>query len=333
MFFYIALRSKQLEYTLPVKYSNYIDACVHTLLLGKHQLMAFFETTGFGFRLRLRFWGFTITPRQNTIADNEHHGIMTIYEGNKETTTNHQACGDEARRLPESYPETDESEVDVIETLNNGGKTNHHTDVNKIGEVGVNNGDEVRHHIQVSKVDDGELDVSDSINKNDKVHHHIKVSNDAEVQSIPQAYCFVIEAGDETPEEKSEEGWRSGDLRWTANDLRESQLNDEDIGPVLRWKESREVRTGWGEISPEGKVIQSYWTQWERVQVRHGVLYRKWESALGEKVTWQLVLPSNLRSNLMKFLHCEPASGHLGRTKTTDRIQQRKGKVGLVELL
>ena len=74
---------------------------------------------------------------------------------------------------------------------------------------------------------------------------------------------------------------------------------------------------------PGDEVIKRYWAQWERLEMRNGMLYRRWESERGDKITWQLVLPTDLRRDLMQRLHSDPTSGHLGRNKTTDRVQRR----------
>ena len=109
----------------------------------------------------------------------------------------------------------------------------------------------------------------------------------------------------------------------TAGELRQSQLKDKTIGLIIRWKESRDLRPKWSEVSPCDAVVKRYWSQWDRLKMRSGVLYRKWESERGDKITWQLVLPTELRRDIMQRLHCEPTSGHLGKTKTLDRIQRR----------
>ena len=106
-------------------------------------------------------------------------------------------------------------------------------------------------------------------------------------------------------------------------DMRKLQLEDKVVGQIVRWKESRDMRPGWAEVSPGNKEIKSYWSQWDRLQMRDGILYRKWESVRGDRITWQLVLPNELRREMMQRLHSDPTSGHLGKTKTLDRIQRR----------
>ena len=132
--------------------------------------------------------------------------------------------------------------------------------------------------------------------------------------------CTVVNLGrgKDCSEKKSEDGEES-----TAKDLRESQLRDKTIGQVIRWKESRDKRPEWNEVSPGDAVIKRYWTQWDRLQMREGVLYRKWESEKGDRITWQLVLPKELRQDMTQRLHSDPTSGHLGKTKTLDRVQRR----------
>ena len=155
------------------------------------------------------------------------------------------------------------------------------------------------------------------------------------------------EEGRKNPEEKSEDGERlrdsqrctavnlgqgeecskeksgDGEECISAIDLRESQLRDKTIGQVIQWKESGDRRPEWSKVSPGDKAVKRYWTQWDRLEMRDGVLYRRWESEKGDRITWQLVLPKELRREITQRLHSDPTSGHLGKNKTLDRIQRR----------
>ena len=57
--------------------------------------------------------------------------------------------------------------------------------------------------------------------------------------------------------------------------------------------------------------------------LKEGILYRRWENELGDKIILQLVLPKPLRKQAFKHLHEAPTAGHLGINKTISRIQQR----------
>ena len=44
--------------------------------------------------------------------------------------------------------------------------------------------------------------------------------------------------------------------------------------------------------------------------VRDGVLFTKWESEKGDDISWKLVLPNSLRTDILTQLHDSPAAGH-----------------------
>ena len=52
--------------------------------------------------------------------------------------------------------------------------------------------------------------------------------------------------------------------------------------------------------------------------MRNGVLYRRLESDAGNEVTWKLVVPKNLRSEILGQLHNSTAIGHLGIKRPTE---------------
>ena len=110
---------------------------------------------------------------------------------------------------------------------------------------------------------------------------------------------------------------------WSREKLRESQLSDPDIGIVLRAREESDSRPDWGKVSPCSAATKTYWAMYEQLTVYKGVLYRRWESADGTLVRWQLILPRECRNAVMKGLHDENAGGHLGMSKTLDKVKQR----------
>ena len=55
---------------------------------------------------------------------------------------------------------------------------------------------------------------------------------------------------------------------------------------------------------------------------RNGLIYRRWIPQEREE-TEQLVVPFRCRKELLKLAHTTPFAGHLGKTKTTQRLLQR----------
>ncbi|CAC5369319.1 unnamed protein product [Mytilus coruscus] len=61
----------------------------------------------------------------------------------------------------------------------------------------------------------------------------------------------------------------------------------------------------------------------ENDPIRDGILCRKWESERGDNVTWQKVIPENLKECVLKQLHNSVTGGHLGIKKTLSKVRQR----------
>ena len=71
------------------------------------------------------------------------------------------------------------------------------------------------------------------------------------------------------------------------------------------------------------RAVKAYWSQWDLLPVREGVLYRLWVSDSGEQNTYLLVVPQILRSDILYELHNGPTGGHLGQKKTRAKVRAR----------
>jgi len=76
-----------------------------------------------------------------------------------------------------------------------------------------------------------------------------------------------------------------------SKELRQAQLNDREIKPVLEWLERSQERPSWEEIAPHSDSTKVYCAQWQSLRLLNGVLYRLWETPSGDAITKQLILP------------------------------------------
>ena len=86
----------------------------------------------------------------------------------------------------------------------------------------------------------------------------------------------------------------------SKTDLQAAQQGDPDLRQIIKWKETCVARPGWDRISPESPLVKTYWAQWEALALRDGVLYRRWESDAGDKVTFKMVVPRSLRNDILR---------------------------------
>ena len=110
---------------------------------------------------------------------------------------------------------------------------------------------------------------------------------------------------------------------FTVEELKSAQMNDPDISRIVTEMEASSERPAWSSISPAGFTTKILWAQWDSLCLEHGVLYRKWEYPIGKSYIKQLILPKELREEVVKDLHCSPTSGHFGVNKTLARVKQR----------
>lgn len=100
-------------------------------------------------------------------------------------------------------------------------------------------------------------------------------------------------------------------------DLQEEQRADPAIREVIYQLENGEkVPSSLRKELPDLPLLLR---EWNRLELLDGVLFRKRQE--GDKLTWQLVLPPNLRSSVLKSLHHD--MGHMGIERTIDLVRQR----------
>ena len=119
----------------------------------------------------------------------------------------------------------------------------------------------------------------------------------------------------------------SGDSAWlqgcSAAELQTRQEADPNLNQVLLWKKNQAAQPAHQEVQGASKATKSLWAQWNRLQLKNGVLYRQWETENGHGTRLQLVLPRSLVPNVLTALHDAPSAGHLGVAKTVERVRER----------
>ncbi|GFY27539.1 hypothetical protein TNCV_2071571 [Trichonephila clavipes] len=110
---------------------------------------------------------------------------------------------------------------------------------------------------------------------------------------------------------------------WSDEKVREDQMADPDIKPLIEFMESSSNKQSWQDISAYSPTTKQYWALWNSLHLRNGVLYRKFESEDGKTFRWQLVLPRSRIPEVLKELHGSPTGGHFGVMKTLHRVRER----------
>ena len=118
---------------------------------------------------------------------------------------------------------------------------------------------------------------------------------------------------------QSETPWLGG---YTLEDLAAKQRADSALLPVIKAleegeKPSKELRKSFREET------QSLVSRWQQLRLRNDVLYRCYQPSGPRSAVMQLVLPAELRLDVLHQLHDLRVTGHLGIQRTVARVQQR----------
>ena len=110
-------------------------------------------------------------------------------------------------------------------------------------------------------------------------------------------------------------------LSYSMKALRSLQLADKDLAQILKWKQSGKRPFG-PVVCCSSPVTRHYWNQWDTLEVRDGILYRRYTKQDCSGSYIQFLVPASLRKEILKLMHDSPISGHLGKKKTCARVLQ-----------
>ncbi|MCG7868952.1 MAG: DDE-type integrase/transposase/recombinase [Candidatus Thiodiazotropha taylori] len=108
----------------------------------------------------------------------------------------------------------------------------------------------------------------------------------------------------------------------SAAEVSKYQKDDPDIGPILEAKLSGKKPTS-QEMVTKSPTCRHYWIIWDSLEVRDGILYKKFLKRDGTGSHTQLVVPLSLRKQVLHQTHDSLLSGHLGCKKTKQKILQK----------
>ena len=116
---------------------------------------------------------------------------------------------------------------------------------------------------------------------------------------------------------RSSRSWLKG---WEVEQMRLSQLQNPDIGPVLTRKEEKQQKPKWKDISHLSDKYKSLWAQWGQLEIRGRLLFRRRVLGNASSGGWQLLVPRSKQKDVFQHLHDHATGGHLGTEKTISTI-------------
>ena len=118
--------------------------------------------------------------------------------------------------------------------------------------------------------------------------------------------------------------------KYTLNQLKEMQEKDDDIGPFMQWLKGGDRPYG-TVVAASSPGTRHYWNYWSSMLMKDGLLFKKFYKNNDTGYYYQLVVPRDMRKEILFQMHNSLLSGHLGRKKTLDKIRQRFYWFGLAE--
>jgi len=104
--------------------------------------------------------------------------------------------------------------------------------------------------------------------------------------------------------------------------MRKEQLEDENIGLILKAKEAQQQPDA-HLLKAKPRETQQLCQLWDQLLIKEGILYRQFEESSGRSSYLQLVVPSQLREEILEEAHAGTMSCHLGEDKTLARVKER----------
>ena len=102
--------------------------------------------------------------------------------------------------------------------------------------------------------------------------------------------------------------------------LSEAQRNDPNIGIVLHWIEHQYEPTT-RELPLSGPETRALWLNREQIVFQDRVMYYSWTYREGRSKC--LIVPIELRDRMLYFCHDSKDSGHLGQSKSLDKLYEK----------
>lgn len=107
----------------------------------------------------------------------------------------------------------------------------------------------------------------------------------------------------------------------TRENIRIKQENDDVLKHLLQWKRNNE-KPAWSTVAPFCRELKAYWHEWETIEVKEDILYKKHFRNIGNDAEYLFIMPAVLRREVFRQLHDNVTGGHLGRRITYENQEK-----------
>jgi len=110
---------------------------------------------------------------------------------------------------------------------------------------------------------------------------------------------------------------------WSLDGLHNAQKNDADVAFILNLMEKSTEKPPLEVVACQSEEVRVLWGMWPSLRVWNGSLQRRFVSVDGSTITWQVILPKQMRREFLSVIHGGMTGGHLARRRTAASIQAR----------
>lgn len=144
------------------------------------------------------------------------------------------------------------------------------------------------------------------------VHRPGRLHNNADALSRYPVQCNAIQC-----------------YRWTKSDISLAQKKDPNLAYLIDLKRMYTDKPIYDVVASQNVQIKSYWFQWEQLEFKDEILYRRWVDDKLSVSKMLIVVPDVLQTQVLYGAHNSPTGGHLGINKTIHKIRQLYYWVGM----
>jgi len=116
--------------------------------------------------------------------------------------------------------------------------------------------------------------------------------------------------------------------RWSKEVKAAASAADAELSLFIGWLREGLLPIDSDELVRRDPVTKSLHAQWERFQLKEGVMYRRYWQGRENDDVWQLVPPVNYRDEIMRTAHASVTGGHMGVKKTQTKVAKSAYWVG-----
>ncbi|CAG2215910.1 unnamed protein product [Mytilus edulis] len=161
-----------------------------------------------------------------------------------------------------------------------------------------------------------DLNQAENDNAKEESEHLVECHSNLEKQEEAVEHLATpLTEADETPDITEITGLIPGNIRAVTRSELKEQQNEMKVNEALLGKPP------WESISSGTSALKTLWGQWDRLEMHGGVLYRRFETNIGQTARKQMIVPKSRTQELLHYFHDVPSAAHLGVDKTLEKLK------------